>query len=98
RGGSTANAFLAELVDPWPDASEMQPPSNAGDTTALLQRALAQIRSCVEPQTWLAFWNTTVLNQPTNQVADELGISPAAVRKAKSRTLQRLRQQLGDQP
>ncbi|MEZ6101764.1 MAG: hypothetical protein R3E01_22750 [Pirellulaceae bacterium] len=46
--------------------------------------------------TWDAFWRTAVLGQATADVADELGMTAAAVRKAKSRTLQRLRRQLGD--
>lgn len=96
-GGSTANAQLAEIADPWPDASEWDPPGNASDTSLLLRRAMEQIKPRLESQTWLAFWNTTVLGQATAEVAKSLGISPAAVRKAKSRTLQRLRQQLGDQ-
>jgi RNA polymerase sigma-70 factor (ECF subfamily) len=61
-----------------------------------LRRALAQIKPRIEPQTWQAFWHTVVLGETTAEVAERLGMTRAAVRKAKSRTLHRLRQQLGD--
>jgi len=95
-GGSTANAGLAEIADPWPDASEHDPPTDPSDTTLLLQRAIAQIKPRVDPQTWQAFWRTVVLGQATAEVAENLGMTRPTVRKAKSRTLRRLRQQLGD--
>jgi len=103
RGGSTALGQLATFPDPladsvsqWMSLSESEPPADANGTAALLQRAMDQIKSSVEPQTWTAFWNTAVLNQETADVAAALGMTTAAVRKAKSRTIQRLRKQLGD--
>ncbi|MEM9659769.1 MAG: sigma-70 family RNA polymerase sigma factor [Planctomycetota bacterium] len=95
-GGSTANAAMAAVADPWPEASEFEPPPDASATTQLLQRAIAQIKPRVEPRTWQAFWRTVMLGQPTAEAADALGMTRAAVRQAKSRTLHRLRQQLGD--
>lgn len=100
RGGSTAQAELADYAEPtpdaWPEISLLEPPSSSQDTTSLLKRALRQIETKIEPQTWRAFWLTVVQGQATAEVAEQLGLSPAAVRKAKSRTLQRLRKQLGD--
>jgi len=95
-GGSTANARLAEVADPWQGASEHDPPTDPSETTLLLRRAIAQIKPRIEPQTWQAFWQTVVLGQTTAEVAERLGMSRPAVRKAKSRILHRLRQQLGD--
>ena len=60
------------------------------------RRALDEMRRTVEPQTWNAFWNTAVLGRSAPDVADELGLTPAAVWQAKSRMLRRLRRQLGD--
>ncbi|HCO22386.1 MAG TPA: hypothetical protein DIT97_04730 [Gimesia maris] len=57
---------------------------------------MRQIESLVEPTTWQAFLRTTVGGESSTDVAESLGLTPAAVRKAKSRTLQRLRKQLGD--
>jgi len=95
-GGSTARARLEEIPDPWADATGDEPPTSAGETALLLRRALEQIRPTVEPQTWDAFWNTAVLGGSAPEVAEELGLTAAAVRQAKSRMLRRLRQQLGD--
>ncbi|QEG02644.1 RNA polymerase sigma factor CarQ [Stieleria maiorica] len=97
RGGSTANARFAELHDAINDRELTEtPPDSPDDTTALLTRAMRQIESRVEPTTWQAFIRTTIYGESTAEVAESLGLSPTAVRKAKSRTLQRLRKQLGD--
>lgn len=93
RGGSTAMRYLAEVADPLlPDEA----PSEASETAALLHRAMAMVRVEFRSTTWDAFWRATVLGQPTAQIAEELGISAASVRQAKSRVLRRLRQQLGE--
>jgi len=94
-GGSTAQDWLAQVADPWGHDVALDP-QTTGETASLLHRALAQIRPTVEPTTWDAFWNTTVLGQSATEVAGELGLSAANVRKIKSRMLRRLRQQLGD--
>lgn len=105
RGGSTAALQLANLADPfaasslaeiWPSATETDPPTNTSETTELLHRAMKQIQPSVEPTTWTAFWETTIRGRNATEVAESLGLSAAAVRKAKSRTLQRLRKQIGD--
>lgn len=95
-GGSTAHEQLMQHVDPWPDATPSQPPSNVRDMRTLLRRAMQQVRPHVEQQTWQAFWQTAVLGRSAADVAAELSMTPASVRQAKSRTLRRLRQQLGD--
>jgi len=99
RGGSTAQVQLAAVADPLADSNLSLPetePANASSTAALLQRAMDQIKSRVDSQTWSAFWKTAVLSESTADVAADLAMTPAAVRKAKSRTIQRLRKQLGD--
>jgi len=96
-GGTTALGRLAEVAESHGEESAIDPPSTPDETASLLRRALEKIRPTVEPQTWNAFWNTAVLGQPAPDVAADLGITPAAVRQAKSRMLRRLRRQLGDQ-
>ncbi|MCA9262856.1 MAG: sigma-70 family RNA polymerase sigma factor [Planctomycetales bacterium] len=96
RGGSTAQAHLAEIADAWTDDGAGDPPSTVRDITALLHRAMGQIEAQVEPLTWDAFVRTVLRGESTEDVARALTMSPSAVRKAKSRTLQRLRKQLGD--
>lgn len=92
-GGSAALNNLYQLADSL-DSDDV--PSEPSDTTSLLRRAMEMVRVDFQSTTWDAFWRATVLGQPTDVIADELGLSPAAVRQAKSRVLRRLRQQLGD--
>lgn len=99
-GGSTAQARLAEIPARWDvnpgEVDTEDAPSTPDESAALLRRALDQIRPTIEPQTWEAFWQTAVLGRAAPDVAHELGLAPAAVRQAKSRTLRRLRRQLGE--
>jgi RNA polymerase sigma-70 factor (ECF subfamily) len=95
-GGSTALARLAEVPESWLSGNEEAPPADSNDTAALIARALDQIRPDVEEQTWAAFWNTAVLGHSATEAAADLGMTPMAVRQAKSRVLRRLRKQLGD--
>lgn len=59
-------------------------------------RALELIRPQFEPRTWEAFWRVTVESHATADVARDQGITPSAVRLAKSRVLRRLREELAD--
>jgi RNA polymerase sigma-70 factor (ECF subfamily) len=92
-GGSEAQAQLTQLPEPIPPDDE--PPSDAA-VAALLRRALELIRGEFESRTWQAFWLTAVEGRAPKDVADDLGMSPGAVRVAKSRVLHRLRAELGD--
>jgi RNA polymerase sigma-70 factor (ECF subfamily) len=60
------------------------------------RRALELIRGEFEEKTWQAFWRTSVDSQPSGAVAAELKMTAVAVRKAKSRVLHRLKEQMGD--
>jgi len=93
-GGSEARDLLAEVAGELP----LDEPSDDPAERELLHRALAMIRGEFEPRTWEAFWQTTVEGRLTADVAAELGMTPGAVRVAKSRVLHRLRTDLGDLP
>jgi RNA polymerase sigma-70 factor (ECF subfamily) len=54
------------------------------------------VRGEFEERTWQAFWHTAVEGRRPKDVAADLGMSPGAVRVAKCRVLQRLREALGD--
>jgi RNA polymerase sigma-70 factor (ECF subfamily) len=86
EGGSTALHRLQEIPDPQPDSGE-----DADEMSALYRRPLELIRSEFEERTWRAFWLSAVEGRDTSAVAAELGMSPVAVRIAKSRVLARLR-------
>jgi RNA polymerase sigma-70 factor (ECF subfamily) len=93
-GGSEARDRLARVAG-------VAPPDEPGESAAeagLLHRALGMIRGEFEPRTWEAFWRTAVGGCTAADVAAELGMTPGAVRVAKSRVLHRLRAELGDLP
>jgi RNA polymerase sigma-70 factor (ECF subfamily) len=54
------------------------------------------IRSEFEERTWQAFWRTAVDGLTAADVGAELHMKSGAVRVAKCRVLQRLREELGD--
>jgi len=93
-GGTDALRRLNQLPAPQPSSE----PSGEEDESerSLFYRALDFIRADFEERTWQAFWRTAVDGQAPKDVAAELGMTPGAVRVAKSRVLQRLREELGD--
>lgn len=60
----------------------------------LVARALTLMRSEFQTSTWCAFVETSLNERPAIDVANQLGLSVAAVYAAKSRVLRRLRQEL----
>ena len=98
-GGTDAQIQLSQqsaagMHDANDDAAE-----EAGEDQAyweLLQRALAAVRPHFQEQTWQAFGRVVLEGKTPCEVADELSMRPGTVRVAKSRVLQRLRQELGD--
>jgi RNA polymerase sigma-70 factor (ECF subfamily) len=93
-GGSSARDRLSELAAPEP-AEEACASDDDGER-GLFARAIELIRAEFEERTWAAFWRTAVEGRAARDVADELAMTPGAVRVAKSRVLHRLRQELGD--
>jgi RNA polymerase sigma-70 factor (ECF subfamily) len=91
-GGSTAQANLQSIIDSIP----IDDPTEPDQASALLHRALEQLRSEFTGNTWELFWRAAVLDHPTDLIAKENGVTSAAVRQAKSRVLRRLRKHLGD--
>jgi RNA polymerase sigma-70 factor, ECF subfamily len=93
-GGSDAQNRLNQLAGPtlFDENSQAEQAAEQG----LIHRALELIRPEFTERTWQAFWRTTVDEQAAVDVAQDLGMSPGAVRVAKCRVLQRLREALGD--
>jgi RNA polymerase sigma-70 factor (ECF subfamily) len=54
------------------------------------------VRGEFEERTWQAFWLTTIDGRAPAALADELGMTSAAIRQAKSRVLRRLKQEMGE--
>jgi RNA polymerase sigma-70 factor (ECF subfamily) len=93
-GGSTARQSVADLPDE--SAVPDDEPSDAAQLSELVQRSLEQVRSEFEWTSWQSFWRTAIDGIPTAVVAEQLGLTAAAVRQNRSRVMRRLRQQLGD--
>ncbi len=93
RGGDSALRELAQLPEKWSDDTS---DVTRHEVRALYHRALDLIRSDFQSQTWKAFWMSVVEEQPTDQIAEQLGLSSNGVRQAKSRVLRRLRAELGE--
>jgi RNA polymerase sigma-70 factor (ECF subfamily) len=87
-GGSDAQQRLLELPQP--------PDDDSAAGASPVQRVLPLIQGEFEPRTWQMFWRTAVEGHAPRDVAAEMGVTPDAVRMAKSRVLRRLRQELAE--
>jgi RNA polymerase sigma-70 factor (ECF subfamily) len=92
-GGSDAFVRLQEVADPQVDLPE---DDSRQQLQGLYVRALELVRAEFEERTWQMFWLTVVDGRAPADVATQFGVTPVAVRKAKSRVLQRLRAEIGD--
>jgi RNA polymerase sigma-70 factor (ECF subfamily) len=92
-GGSDAQMRIEAVPDPLGPDDES---SEENLTRRQLHQALAWIRGEFEERTWQAFWKVQMEERGTDEVAAELGMTQAAVRKAKYRVLRRLREELKD--
>jgi RNA polymerase sigma-70 factor, ECF subfamily len=90
QGGTESHLLLQQVPEPeLPDDAET-------DVQGLYHRALELVRVEFESRTWEAFWRAAVDGHAPADIAADLGVTAAAVRKAKSRVLHRLRQELGE--
>ena len=92
-GGSVAFARLQEVADP---AAELPEDDPSDEIRGLHRRALELVRGEFEDRTWQMFWLTAVEDREPADVAPRFGVTQVAVRKAKSRVLRRLREEIGD--
>jgi RNA polymerase sigma-70 factor (ECF subfamily) len=90
-GGSDHQIGLLNLPEELPDDED-----SAADFSALVHRAMDLVRVEFADKTWRAFWRTAVEGVAAKDAAEELGVSPDAVRMAKSRVLRRLREEMPD--
>jgi RNA polymerase sigma-70 factor (ECF subfamily) len=91
-GGTDAHRRLLEI----PAEQEMSASASLApdEETLVLRQALAMVEPEFEPKTWQAALRTIIDGRTATEVAEELGMTPAAIRKAKSRVLQRLRAEM----
>jgi RNA polymerase sigma-70 factor (ECF subfamily) len=93
-GGTDAQRRLGQV--PAPAEPEEESHIEQSAERSLFLRHLELIRGEFEERTWKAFWGMAVAGQSAKDVAAELAMTPGAVRVAKCRVLQRLREELGD--
>ncbi|MBW3540055.1 MAG: sigma-70 family RNA polymerase sigma factor [Planctomycetes bacterium] len=90
-GGSDARRLLEQM----PELSAVEPPAASAQAGGgVVRRALELVQSEFEPRSWQAFWRAAVEQQKPVDVAADLGMTVAAVYKAKSRVLRRVRAEL----
>ena len=94
-GGTEAQLRFARLPDDRPDGDDSDEDRRTAASSA---GPWSLLRGEFEERTWQAFWLTAVEDRAAGEVALELGMSPGAVRVAKSRVLRRLREELGEIP
>lgn len=87
----SGDSKVRELLEEQPAAS-----GDSAEQFALEHRrelfrwAAEQVRQAVSERVWLAFWRTTVGDEPVSQVATQLGMSIGAVYIARSRIKKRI--------
>jgi RNA polymerase sigma-70 factor (ECF subfamily) len=98
RGGTDALLRLQEVEgDDAPGAADTADDANpAEELDGLRRRALELVRGRFEERTWQAFWQTVVEGRSPVDIAADMGVTPAAVRMAKSRVLHRLKEEFGE--
>lgn len=98
EGGTEAGTRFAQVPQPASEEMSHEDVIQAEQTAEirLFQRALDNIRAEFAPRTWQAFWLTAVEGRSPKDAAGDIAMTPGAIRVAKSRVLQRLRQELGD--
>jgi RNA polymerase sigma-70 factor (ECF subfamily) len=91
EGGSGARLDLENVLEPQPALED-----EAAAVSQLYRRALEYVRGEFAERLWQAFWLTAIEERSPADLAGELGMTPAAIRQAKSRVLRRLKQELGE--
>lgn len=93
-GGSDLHALLESL--PAADSQETIE-FDREVRRARFQQAAQQVQGDVQPSTWRAFLETSVIGTSPTDAAKKLGMSPGAVRVATCRVLARLRTAVAEQ-
>lgn len=91
-GGSDIQRQMLQVPGHEDSAAEESPQ----EMKQLHHRALEVVRGEFEVKTWQAFWRCGVEGTSPMDVGREMGMTAAAVRKAKSRVLRRLKEELGE--
>ncbi|MDA7541547.1 sigma-70 family RNA polymerase sigma factor [bacterium] len=88
-----------EVLDAAVAPQQKDPSELEGEEQAMREvkaRATELVRSQTQEKTWQMFWKSTVEGVPTAEIAEEFGVSTAAVRVAKKRVKNRLQEAMID--
>ncbi len=92
EGGSDAYQRLQALPELNSDPAE----GEDVEMSRLYHQALEQVRGEFQDATWQAFWLSAIEGRQTSALVQELAMSAAAIRQAKSRVLRRIKEELGE--
>ena len=92
-GGSEARRLLDNVAAQTTSDADEDPQA---ELNGLYRRAVELVRGEFEAKTWQMFWCAAVDGRVVADIAAEHGVTPAAVRKAKSRVLHRLKEEVDD--
>jgi RNA polymerase sigma-70 factor, ECF subfamily len=90
-GDTDVARLLEQQCDP---ASESSDWFDLEYRREVFRRAAARVQPTVTENTWVAFWQTSVLDRPIREVAAELGMTCGSVYIARSRVMARLRDEV----
>lgn len=88
------DSSIDKLVQSTPDPSPETEIFDLEHQRQVFAWAAEKIRSSFQPQSWQAFWLTSVENRTADDVARELGMTKGAVYIARSRVMAKLRQKI----
>lgn len=91
QGGDDAHEMFQNQADIFDEDSFS---TSENDRALLMRQAINLIKDDFEATTWQAFWKTTIENQTSKEVGQELGMEANAVRQAKLRVRRRLVEEL----
>jgi RNA polymerase sigma-70 factor (ECF subfamily) len=91
-GHQAFHAILDEFSSPWDEDSNSW--AATPDVVLVLRQAMECVKIDYEEKTWQAFWRTVVEQQPTADVASDLGLAQGTVRQARYKILKRLREEI----
>ncbi len=94
-GGTSEQYIIRGVADNQTDTDGRDAASvQRWENAVLARQAIRLVRDEFEDRTWQAFWRTVADGLSASVAADQLGMSPGAVRVAKSRVLRRIRDEL----
>ncbi len=91
--GSGESAEM-QFLNEWPSPENSTAALETDYRRELFRTAAAAVRDSFQPSTWEAFWKSSVLQLPVEEVARSLNLSVGAVYVARSRVLHRLKLQI----